>query len=178
MVSLMGALDGWRFCPICGEAIDNRADRVECKACGYVGYANAVPGAEAVCFDTTGRVLLGRRANEPGAGLWDLPGGFLHEDELPVDGLRREVREETGLELELLDFLGHWLEPYDGRIVLCLAWTARASGDARAADDLVEVRWFEPDELPPPGELAFTHYPDVLDAALARAPEPGGHSSG
>jgi ADP-ribose pyrophosphatase YjhB (NUDIX family) len=168
MVSLMGALDGWRFCPICGEAIDNHADRVECKACGYVGYANAVPGAEAVCFDATGRVLLGRRANEPGAGLWDLPGGFLHEDELPVDGLRREVREETGLELELLDFLGHWLEPYDGRVVLCLAWTARAHGDGRAADDLVELRWFEPGELPAADELAFTHYPEVLAAALAR----------
>jgi ADP-ribose pyrophosphatase YjhB (NUDIX family) len=177
MVFLMGALDGWRFCPICGEAIDNQGERVECRACGYIGYANAVPGAEAVCFDERGRVLLGRRAYDPGAGLWDLPGGFLHEDELPLDALRREVREETGLELELLDFLGHWLEPYDGRIVLCLAWTARASGKAEAADDLVEVRWFEPDELPSADELAFTHYPDVLAAALARSPGAGGRTA-
>ena len=87
----MGALDGWRFCPICGEAIEKIDDRVECRACGYVGYANAVPGAEAVCLDAQGRVLLGRRAHDPGAGLWDLPGGFLHEDELPLDGLRREI---------------------------------------------------------------------------------------
>jgi 8-oxo-dGTP diphosphatase len=166
MVSSMGVLDGWRFCPICGEAIDNHAERVECGACGYIGYANPAPGAEAVCFDAAGRVLLGRRAIDPGAGLWDLPGGFLHEDELPVDALRREVREETGLELELLDFLGHWLEPYDGRFVLCLAWTARATGDPRAADDLVELRWFEPRELPPPAELAFTHYPAVLALAV------------
>jgi ADP-ribose pyrophosphatase YjhB (NUDIX family) len=162
----MSALDGWRFCPICGEAIDKHGDRVECRACGYVGYANAVPGAEAVCLDQDGRVLLGRRANDPGAGLWDLPGGFLHEDELPEDGLRREVREETGLELELLAFLGHWLEPYDARVVLCLAWIARATGEARAADDLVEVRWFEPRELPRPGELAFAHYPAVLAQAV------------
>ena len=89
MVFTMGVLDKWRFCPICGEAIEKHADRVECKACGYVGYANSVPGAEAVCFDDGGRVLLGRRACDPGAGLWDLPGGFLHEDELPLDGLRR-----------------------------------------------------------------------------------------
>jgi ADP-ribose pyrophosphatase YjhB (NUDIX family) len=173
----MGALDGWRFCPICGEAIDKHADRVECEACGYVGYANAVPGAEAVCFDPDGRVLLGRRANDPGKGLWDLPGGFLHEDELPVDGLLREVREETGLELELLDFLGHWLESYDGRVVLCLAWTARANGDGRAADDLVELQWFEPDALPAPSELAFMHYPEVLAAALARRAEAGGRTA-
>jgi ADP-ribose pyrophosphatase YjhB (NUDIX family) len=162
----MGALDGWRFCPICAEAIDNLGERVECRACGYVGYANAVPGVEAVCFDTSGRVLLGRRAQDPAAGLWDLPGGFLHEDELPLDALRREILEETALEIEPEKFLGHWLEPYDGRIVLCLAWTARADGDGQAGDDLVELCWFAPDELPPPSELAFTHYGAVLSAAV------------
>ena len=162
----MGALDGWRFCPICGEAIDNLGQRVECRACGYVGYANAVPGVEAVCFDPTGRVLLGRRANDPSAGRWDLPGGFMHEDEPPLDALRREVREETGLEIEPEAFLGHWLEPYDGRIVLCLAWTARADEAGQAGDDLVELRWFTPEQLPLPSELAFTHYPAVLSAAV------------
>jgi ADP-ribose pyrophosphatase YjhB (NUDIX family) len=164
----VSVLDGWRFCPICGEAIEKVEDRAECRSCGFVGYANSVPGVEAVCFDGDGRVLLGRRAFDPGAGLWDLPGGFLHEDEHPLDGLRREVHEETGLEIETDEFLGFWLEPYQGRIVLCLAWTARARGEARAADDLVEVRWFPPDELPPPSELAFLHYPEVLSAALRR----------
>jgi ADP-ribose pyrophosphatase YjhB (NUDIX family) len=166
MVLPVGALDGWRFCPICGEAIEKVEDRAECRSCGFVGYANAVPGAEAVCFDESGRVLLGRRAFDPGAGLWDLPGGFLHEDEHPLDGLRREIREETGLEIDPLVFLGFWLEPYDGRIVLCLTWTARATGEARAGDDLSELRWFEPDELPEAAELAFAHYPEVLSAAL------------
>jgi ADP-ribose pyrophosphatase YjhB (NUDIX family) len=168
MVLGMGALDDWRFCPICGEAIEKAEDRAECRACGFVGYANAVPAAEAVCFDAQGRILLGRRAVDPGAGLWDLPGGFLHEDEHPVDALRREVQEETALELEPLEFLGFWLEPYDGRIVLALTWTARVSGEPRAGDDLVELRWFEPDELPDARELAFSHYPDVLSAALGR----------
>src|SRR5207248_5690536 len=107
----MGALDGWRFCPLCGEAIEKVEDRAECRACGNVAYANAVPGAEAVCFDAHGRVLLGRRAHDPGAGLWDLPGGFLHEDELPLEGLRREVREETALEIVPDEFLGHWPQP-------------------------------------------------------------------
>jgi len=52
--------------------------------------------------------------------------------------------------------------------VLCLAWTARVSGEARAGDDLVELRWFERDGLPVPSELAFSHYPEVLSAALGR----------
>jgi 8-oxo-dGTP diphosphatase len=166
MVLLVGALDEWNYCPRCGEAIEKVDDRAECRGCGYVSYANAVPAAEAVCFDQRGRVLLGRRAFDPGAGLWDLPGGFLHENEHPHDALRREFREETSLDVEPLDFLGFWLEPYDGRIVLSLAWTARAVGEGRAGDDLTELRWFEPDELPEPSELAFSHYPQVLSAAV------------
>ncbi|TML18022.1 MAG: NUDIX domain-containing protein [Actinobacteria bacterium] len=162
----MGALDGWRFCPLCGEAIEKVEDRAECRACGNVAYANAVPGVEAVCLDERGRILLGRRAFDPCSGLWDLPGGFMHEDEHPLQALRREVREETALEIEPLDFLGFWLEPYDGRIVLCLAWIARARGDARPGDDLVELHWFDPDGLPDAAELAFSHYPVVLSAAL------------
>jgi ADP-ribose pyrophosphatase YjhB (NUDIX family) len=162
----VGALDDWNYCPVCGEAIDKIDDRAECPACGFVGYANSVPAAEAVCFDEHGRILLGRRGVDPGKGLWDLPGGFLHEDEHPLDALRRELREETALELETVQFLGHWLEPYDGRIVLCLTFTGSVAGGAQAGDDLVELRWFEPDELPVAAELAFTHYPEVLGRAL------------
>ena len=47
-----------------------------------------------------GRVLLGRRAGEPGRGQWDIPGGFLNPWEHPADGAMREVREETGLEVQ------------------------------------------------------------------------------
>jgi ADP-ribose pyrophosphatase YjhB (NUDIX family) len=171
MVQPVGALDGWRFCPICAEAIAGGDGRVVCRSCGFVAYANSVPATEAVCFDSGGRVLLGRRAVDPRAGHWDLPGGFLHEDEHPVDALQREVREETALELETLEFLGFWLEPYDGRIVLCLTWTAGVSGSPRAGDDLAELQWFRPDALPRPADLAFSHYPEALSAALRRRHE-------
>src|SRR6266545_2800638 len=100
---------------------------------GYRAYANPMPGTEAVVLDGDGRVLLGRRAFAPSAGLWDLPGGFLDEQEDPVTALRREVREETGLEIELGGFVGFYLEPYDGRTVLCLTWRAHAQPGKRAA---------------------------------------------
>jgi 8-oxo-dGTP diphosphatase len=162
----VGVLDDWRFCPRCGEAIDKEAGRAVCGTCGYRGYANPVPGTEAVIFDAAGRVLLGRRAFAPGAGLWDLPGGFLDEHEEPVAALRREVREETGLEIELDGFLGFYLEPYEGRTVLCLTWRAHArTGDERPGDDLVELGWFSAEELPL-DELAFTHYRRALADAL------------
>lgn len=135
--------------------------RLECAACGFVAYGSSVPGAEAILLDEDGRVLLGRRALEPRAGCWDFPGGFVHEGEEPLAAMRREIQEETGLEAEPLRFLGTWNEPYDGRIVLCLTWVARGHGQARAADDLTEVRWFARDEIPW-DELAFTHYAPAL----------------
>lgn len=110
--------------------------------------------------------MLTRRAGDPDAGRWDLPGGFVGEGEHPHDALRRELREETGLEVEPRDFVGVWMDTYGegGPATLNLYWTAAAAdGEATAADDVAEVGWFAPDDLPAPGELAF-HIPLVLDA--------------
>jgi len=161
----VGVLDGWKYCPRCASVLAGDASRLECAACGFVAYASSVPGAEAVLLDDDGRVLLGRRRFEPRSGYWDLPGGFLEEGEEPLEALRREVREETGLEVEPLAFLGLWNEPYEGRIVLCLTWLARGHGDPRPGDDLVELQWFAAHDIPW-DELAFTHYPAALSAAF------------
>ena len=75
--------------------------RITCAAttCGERYWANAIPGVQGI-LERDGRVLLARRELEPRRGHWDLPGGFLNETEAPADGLRREFREETGLDVE------------------------------------------------------------------------------
>lgn len=158
----MGALDGWRFCPRCGKTLTPQEKSVVCPSCGAGFWANPVPGAQAL-VERDGRVLLGRRRHDPSAGLWDIPGGFVDEDEHPIGALRRELREETGLEIEPTEFLGVWMQPYWDRTVLCLTWLARPTGGAeRAGDDLVELRWFAPSELPAPEELAFETFVEIL----------------
>lgn len=164
----MGELAEWSYCPRCGEPIGGDAARPECGACGFVAYASAKPTACAVVVDGYGRVLLARRRNEPFAGRWDLPGGFLDETEHPLDALRRELTEETGLEVEPDEFLGVWMDryPYDGgsAATLNLYWSARVvAGDANPADDVSELRWFAANDLPAAGEMAF-HIPEVLSA--------------
>ena len=140
---------------------------MSCSACGFVGYANSQPTASAVVRAEDGSVLLSRRAGPPDQGKWDLPGGFLEEGEHPVDAVVRELREETGLEIEPLELVAVEMDVYgdaeDAPATLNLYWTARlVSGDPEAADDVSELRWFRPDELPGADELAFANVARVL----------------
>ena len=137
----MAVLNGWRLCPRCGAELDLTSSpaRVSCPACGFVAYANPKPAANAFVVDDAGRVLLARRAHEPSLGLWDLPGGFVEEGEHPLETLRRELREETGLEVEPDTFVGLWMDVYgdgaDAESTLCLYWTVRpGEGEPQPAD--------------------------------------------
>ena len=159
----MSLLDEWRHCPRCGGPVEPADVRAECAACGYVAYASPAPAASALCVDEDGRILLTRRAWEPYAGMWDIPGGFVDEEEHPLDALRRELVEETGLEVEPTEWFGAFMLPYgEGpgtRWVLNLIWLARVvGGKPQAADDVSELRWFSCEELPPLEEVAMPEW--------------------
>jgi NAD+ diphosphatase len=142
-------LDGWKLCPRCGSQLTRGAGVVECASCGFFLYAHSAVTASALPEDDQGRVLLARRAHEPFRGSWDLVGGFLAEGEHPIEGLLREVKEETGVELEPGRFFGVWTGHYGGRATLNLVWLGRVGeGELRAADDVAELRWFARTELP------------------------------
>ena len=152
-------LAGWRYCPRCGASLVHHGGRVECSACGFVRYASSAPAVGALVTDGEGRVLLARRAVEPAAGLWDTIGGFLDEGEDAVAGLRREVLEEAGIEVELERFVGAFVGGYgigfDAPSVLNLVWEVRiVAGDPTPADDVSELRWFRRAALPAESELA------------------------
>jgi ADP-ribose pyrophosphatase YjhB (NUDIX family) len=164
----MGLLDGWRVCPRCAVELEpHDARHLACPGCGSHYYANSAPAVQGL-LERDGRLLLGRRAIEPARGKWDIPGGFLEEGEAPLDGLRREFQEETGIDVEPVAWLGTSIDRYDGYYVLGLAWTVRGDGEPRPADDVAELAWFGPDELP--AEMAFESQPRVLRAWAERRP--------
>jgi 8-oxo-dGTP diphosphatase len=167
----MSELDGWITCPRCQADLDREGATVRCPACGLAVYAKPAPAVCALVLDGHGGVLLGRRAREPEAGKWDIPGGFMDEFEQPLDTLRRELFEETGLEVEPLEFVGAVSDRYGegGNATLNLAWTAQVvAGELRPADDVAELRWFAPDDLPPENELAFSNTGFLLRALSQR----------
>jgi ADP-ribose pyrophosphatase YjhB (NUDIX family) len=164
----VGELAGWTYCPRCRTTLSGDQRRLECPQCGLVVYASAKPTACALVTDPDGRLLLARRRHDPFAGRWDFPGGFVEEDEHPLDAVRRELREETGLEVEPGDFVGVWVDRYgagdEAKATLNLYWSAQVvSGEPRPMDDVAELRWFAPEELPGADETAF-HVSDVLAA--------------
>ncbi len=156
----MGLLDGWKTCPRCATPlVDGPENARACPECGSRFWGNSAPAVQGLLV-RDGRVLLGRRRLPPRQGYWDLPGGFLEEGELPEDGLRREFLEETGLAVTPVEFLGGVVDPYDHYFVLGLTYIVTGDGEPVANDDVEELRWFAPDEIP--SEMAFPSQNAVL----------------
>lgn len=141
------------FCPQCATPVEQRPFegklRPTCPSCGYIAFVDPKVAAT-VLVERDGRLLLIRRAIDPGRGLWCFPGGYVDFGEDPAVAAVRECREEAGIEVtgvRLLDV------SFNGRvIVITYAAQTDATSEPHAADDADRVGWFAPDALPP---LAF-----------------------
>lgn len=153
----------FRFCPRCGAARppeNVEQTRLHCPACNFVFFFNPTVAAAAWVHDPQGRVLLIRREKEPAAGKFAIPGGFLDIGETAEDGLRREVREEVGLEIDRVRFFASYPNLYDYREVtypvLDLVFLADAikPESAKSLDAVAGIEWRLPAEVDSE-ELAF-----------------------
>ena len=126
------------------------------------GTAARVPCAGAIVVDGEGRLLLIRRGQEPGRGLWSLPGGRCEPGEDAAAAAVRETYEETGLAVAADRLVGRVERPGPGGVTYViddLACTV-TGGTLRAGDDADEARWVGA------GELATLPLTDGLLAAL------------
>lgn len=165
-------VETYRFCPVCGAALDSRVlrlgepSRLVCTAapCGFVFYLDPKLAVGTVIADAQGRVVLIRRAIEPGYGLWVFPGGYVDRGEEVTLAAIREAREESGLDVRLGDLLGVY--SYAGRIPVIIVYRATPIGGTLAVDEEgLEARWFTPDEIPW-DHLAFRSTREALQAHL------------
>jgi len=144
-----------------------------CAQCGFVLYLN-IAAAVAVIIECNNRLLFGLRKHDPGKGMLDLPGGFVEQGESAEEAALREVREETGIELQQIEYLFSLPNRYlyqdiaydtlDLIYCSCLAEPPRM----QAADDLEQLLWVDRDMVEY-DRIAFSS----LRTAVARYLESG-----
>jgi len=147
-----------RYCSQCGadvvtRMIDDRPRNV-CTVCGTIFYHNPLPVAASVVLNKEREVLLVKRRNEPHKGRWCLPIGFAELRETIGQATRRELKEETGIEGQILRLLDadSYESDFYGELLIVTFELAKIGGVEAPGDDAEAVRYFPIDDLPP---LAF-----------------------
>ena len=166
----------FKFCPKCGGKLEKIKQedhcRLSCSDCHFIFYRNAKPTVGALIIDEQDRVLLAERGLDPKKGFWDLPGGFLEEDEDPEDGLKRELQEELGVEIKIDKMLGIFVDKHqdenDDCFTLNIHYLAKIiQGEPKAMSDVSAFRWFKEEDLPL-DKMAFKHNEKVIKSWLKK----------
>jgi ADP-ribose pyrophosphatase YjhB (NUDIX family) len=116
-------------------------------------------------IEREGMVLLARRRD---IGWWNLPGGGLEAGETVEEGLRREVREEVCVEVEIVRLVGVYSKPQKDEVVLTFLCHLAPGQETLVgtSEEVSETGWFDPRELPT--DLLPKHRQRVLDALSGR----------
>lgn len=120
-----------------------------------------------------GKALVSVRAREPEKGRLDVPGGFLLPGEDPLSGLKREVKEELGVDIEVgvedcISMVPHRYGD-EGDFVLALGFIARITGgEISPTDDVEEVHWVSEHDLDDL-DFAWPHDRDLIRKALRQS---------
>lgn len=154
---MMHPLEQFKFCPKCGSANfhvhDGKSKR--CDACGFVYYFNASAATVAFILNERGELLVCRRAKEPKKGTLDLSGGFIDCHETAEQGVAREVKEETGLEVTeaVYQFSLPNTYLYSGFLVHTLdqffVCKVKDTSSLRAMDDVADSFWMSLEAINP-----------------------------
>jgi NADH pyrophosphatase NudC (nudix superfamily) len=144
----------YKFCPVCTTELawitqaEDGGDkaRLRCAACGFTHWNNPTPVLAAVieCTDRDGQVLLARNAAWQGR-FFGLITGFMEAGESPEEGVRREIAEETSLEVDQLNLLGVWDFQRLNQIII--AYHATARGEIRLSPELAEYKLMAPEDI-------------------------------
>jgi 8-oxo-dGTP diphosphatase len=161
----------FRFCPRCGGPLERRLlkagepERLVCAQCGFVFYIDPKVAVGTIVTIDDGRLVLVKRAIDPGYGKWVFPGGYVDRGETLVAAAVREAHEECGLDVRLDGLVNVY--SYAGRAPVIIVYAATAVGGALGVDDEgLEVAEIARDRIPW-DDLAFRSTHEGLRDYLA-----------
>jgi len=156
----------YKFCPTCGGALERKLlkatepERLVCSKCGFVFYLDPKIAVGTIIRAMSGRIVLVKRAIDPGYGLWVFPGGYVDRGEPLTAAAIREAREECGLDVRLDGLVN--IYSYAGRAPVIIVYAATMmSGELATDDEGLEIREFSLDEIPW-DDLAFRSTREAL----------------
>ena len=158
----------YRYCPVCGSTLEPRVlkitepKRLVCTnaSCGFVFYLDPKIAVGTIIKTANGKIVLVKRAIEPGYGKWVFPGGYVDRGEEVTLAAVREAREEAGLAVRLDHLIN--IYSYAGRAPVIIVYAATMlSGDLAVDDEGLEAREFDLDEIPW-DDLAFRSTREAL----------------
>jgi ADP-ribose pyrophosphatase YjhB (NUDIX family) len=156
----------YRFCPRCGGELESRLlkatepARLVCLRCTFVFYLDPKIAVGTIIKTSDGRLVLVRRAIDPGYGQWVFPGGYVDRGEPLTTAAIREAREECGLDIRLDGLVNVY--SYAGRAPVIIVYAATAIGGTLAADEeCLETALFDSTAIPW-DDLAFRSTHDGL----------------
>lgn len=138
------------YCPACATPLqpvhEGGAERLRCPACGYTHWNNPTPVLAAIveCSDHDGRLLLARNAAWP-MKFYGLITGFMEAGETPEDGIRREIAEETALQVSRLSLVG--VHDFQRMNQVIITYHAVAQGDIVLSEELVDYKLIAPEAV-------------------------------
>lgn len=139
------------YCPQCKETLTLQhhggQDRLSCpeQSCGFVHWGNPTPVVAAV-VEHEGEVILVRNHGWP-EKWFGLVSGFLESQEDPGDGVLREIREEIGIEGQIVSLIGAY--PFSMMNQVIIAYHVRATGEVQLGDEIAAYKRIDPDKLRP-----------------------------
>jgi ADP-ribose pyrophosphatase YjhB (NUDIX family) len=143
----------YRFCPACAGGLETRTikagdpERLVCGACGFVFYMDPKVAVGTIIRAGNDRLVLVRRAIEPGRGLWVFPGGYVDRGETLVDAAVREAREESGLVVRIDRLVN--IYSYGGSSPIIIVYAATSiGGDLCTDEECLEAKLFTTSDIP------------------------------
>lgn len=146
----------YQFCPLCGKQYSDKSpqsQKLHCFECNYDLYISPKPCNGLILENDQGEILLIKRKFDPDKGKWDVPGGFVDQDENLEQSAIREAKEEIGVEIENTKYLASYPDTYEFQKVtnpslIFMLSASIASGEIKAQDDAEEYKFFPKDQLP------------------------------
>lgn len=156
-------LELFRYCPVCGSQhfVINNFKSKKCEDCGFTYYANPCAATAAFILNDRNELLAVRRAQEPAKGTLDLPGGFVDMYETAEEGMRREIKEETNMDIGEMEYLFSSPNVYQysglGVHTMDMDYLIRVSSNVtvHADDDAAECMWIPLQDVHP-GDFGLT----------------------